>query len=83
MSMNRVARLASRPVGMVVRDNFEFAEEAMPEPGEGEFRVKVEYISLDPAMRGWMAEGTLLCAAGRDRRHHAGLCGRHRRGLQQ
>lgn len=57
MSMNRVVRLASRPVGMVVRDNFEFAEDAMPEPGEGEFRVKVEYISLDPAMRGWMAEG--------------------------
>ena len=57
MSMNRVARLASRPVGMVVRDNFEFAEEAVPEPGEGQFRVKVEYISLDPAMRGWMAEG--------------------------
>ncbi len=57
MSMNRVVRLASRPVGMVVRDNFEFTEDAVPEPGEGEFRVKVEYISLDPAMRGWMAEG--------------------------
>jgi hypothetical protein len=57
MSMNRVVRLASRPVGMVARDNFELAEEAVPEPGEGEFRVKVEYISLDPAMRGWMAEG--------------------------
>ena len=29
----------------------------MPQPGPGEFRVKVEYISLDPAMRGWMSEG--------------------------
>ncbi len=57
MSNNRVVRLASRPVGMVVRDNFEVAEEDMPEPGEGEFRVKVAYISLDPAMRGWVAEG--------------------------
>lgn len=57
MSMNHVVRLASRPVGMVTRDNFEFAEEAVPEPGEGQFRVKVDYISLDPAMRGWMAEG--------------------------
>ena len=29
----------------------------MPEPGPGEFRVRVEYVSLDPAMRGWINEG--------------------------
>ena len=57
MSMNHVVRLASRPVGLVTRDNFEFADEDVPEPGDGEFRVKIAYISLDPAMRGWMAEG--------------------------
>ena len=57
MGMNHVVRLASRPTGLVQRDNFEFADEPVPEPGEGEFRVKTAYISLDPAMRGWIAEG--------------------------
>ncbi len=57
MTTNRTVRLVGRPVGMVTREAFEIADEAAPEPGEGEFRVKIEYISLDPAMRGWMAEG--------------------------
>jgi NADPH-dependent curcumin reductase len=30
---------------------------ALAEPGPGEFRVKLGYISLDPAMRGWINEG--------------------------
>ena len=29
----------------------------MPEPGPGEFRVKVNFASIDPAMRGWINEG--------------------------
>ena len=29
----------------------------MPEPKDGEVLVKVLYISLDPAMRGWMNDG--------------------------
>ncbi len=57
MTMNRVVRLIERPVGMVTRSCFSFEDEAVAEPGEGEFRVKIECISLDPAMRGWMAEG--------------------------
>jgi NADPH-dependent curcumin reductase CurA len=31
--------------------------EPIREPGEGEVLVKVLYLSLDPAMRGWMNEG--------------------------
>ena len=54
---NRVCRLKSRPFGMTTRDNFEIADEPMPTPGPGEFRVKVHAVSLDPAMRGWMSEG--------------------------
>lgn len=54
---NRMAKLASRPTGMAERENFEIVDGPVPEPGDGEFRVKVEVISLDPAMRGWMAEG--------------------------
>ena len=29
----------------------------VPEPAEGQFLVRNRYISLDPAMRGWMNEG--------------------------
>jgi NADPH-dependent curcumin reductase CurA len=32
-------------------------EEPVPEPGEGQVLLQVEYLSLDPAMRGWMNEG--------------------------
>ncbi|MGE3066041.1 MAG: NADP-dependent oxidoreductase [Hyphomicrobiaceae bacterium] len=54
---NRVVKLARRPKGMVKRDDFTFHDEPVPEPGPGQFRVKIAYISLDPAMRGWMNEG--------------------------
>jgi len=39
------------------RSNWDYTEEPVPEPGDGEVVVKVLYISLDPAMRGWMNEG--------------------------
>lgn len=55
--VNRQFRLASRPQGMVTRENFEIVREPVAEPGDGEVLVKTQYISLDPAMRGWMAEG--------------------------
>jgi NADPH-dependent curcumin reductase CurA len=51
---NRQFKLASRPSGLVARENFEFTEEPAPTAGDNEFVVKLEYISLDPAMRGWM-----------------------------
>jgi NADPH-dependent curcumin reductase CurA len=54
---NRMVRLARRPVGMAKREDFTVEDGAVPDPGPEEFRVKVEYVSLDPAMRGWMAEG--------------------------
>jgi NADPH-dependent curcumin reductase CurA len=57
MVMNRVVRLKSRPVGMVKRDDFEIVDEPAPDAAEGEFRIKVAYVSLDPAMRGWISPG--------------------------
>src|SRR5687767_2871143 len=41
---------------MVERDNWDLTEDTVPEPAEGEFLVEVLYISLDPAMRGWMKQ---------------------------
>lgn len=54
---NRQVRLARRPVGEPDPEVFEVADAPMPEPGDGEMLVKVLYISVDPAMRGWMNEG--------------------------
>jgi len=55
--VNHQFKLARRPVGMVQRSDFEYVEAPVAEPGEGEVLVKILYISLDPAMRGWMNEG--------------------------
>jgi NADPH-dependent curcumin reductase CurA len=58
MTTSRQFKLAQRPMGMVKREDFEFVKAApVPEPADGEVLVKVLYLSLDPAMRGWMNEG--------------------------
>jgi NADPH-dependent curcumin reductase CurA len=54
---NRQFKLISRPVEMVKRSDFEFTTTPAAEPGPGEALVRVLYLSLDPAMRGWMNEG--------------------------
>ncbi|MBA1272787.1 NADP-dependent oxidoreductase [Stutzerimonas azotifigens] len=51
---NRQFLLAQRPVGAPTRETFSFAETPLGEPGPNQILVKVEYLSLDPAMRGWM-----------------------------
>lgn len=56
-AQNRQFRLARRPVGLPVREDWNLTTEPVPAPAEGQFVVKVDYISLDPAMRGWMNEG--------------------------
>jgi NADPH-dependent curcumin reductase len=48
--------LAARPVGMPKRSDWTYTEEPVGEPKEGELLVKALYISLDPAMRGWINE---------------------------
>ncbi|MGO9558698.1 MAG: NADP-dependent oxidoreductase [Acidimicrobiales bacterium] len=55
--INLQCQLAARPVGVPKASDWGFAEEPAPEPGEGQFRVKVEWISVDPAMRSWMNAG--------------------------
>jgi NADPH-dependent curcumin reductase CurA len=54
--VNHQFRLAARPVGLPKPSDWEYTEEPAPEPGEGEVLVKVLYLSLDPAMRGWMSD---------------------------
>jgi len=54
---NHQFRLAARPVGLPKRSDWNYVEEPVRDPGPGEVLVKTLYLSLDPAMRGWMNEG--------------------------
>ncbi|MCC5036053.1 NADP-dependent oxidoreductase [Streptomyces sp. WAC 00631] len=51
---NRQIRLAARPVGEVRPEDWEHATAPAEEPGEGRFAGRTRFISLDPAMRGWL-----------------------------
>jgi NADPH-dependent curcumin reductase CurA len=53
-AVNHQFRLAARPVGMPKRSDWDETEEPVSPPAEGEVLVKIRYVSLDPAMRGWM-----------------------------
>jgi len=57
METNLQFRLAARPVGMVKDSDWEQYAPELEMLTDGEIRVKVLYLSLDPAMRGWMNEG--------------------------
>jgi hypothetical protein len=52
----RAIRLKSRPVGLPTDDDWDLTDDPVGEPGEGEVLVEVQYVSLDPAMRGWISE---------------------------
>ncbi|MEN0004100.1 MAG: NADP-dependent oxidoreductase [Bacteroidota bacterium] len=51
---NKQLLLAKRPVGMPTADTWTTQEAEVPTLEEGQFVVRNHYISLDPAMRGWM-----------------------------
>lgn len=48
--------LKARPEGLPKESDFEIVETAVPSPGDGEVLVRNVYLSLDPAMRGWMTD---------------------------
>lgn len=50
--------LAARPQGPATEEHFRREEVPIIEPEAGEVLVRIQYISLDPAMRGWMNAGT-------------------------
>jgi NADPH-dependent curcumin reductase CurA len=51
---NRRFLLRERPAGHIGPDTFELSEEAVPEIGDGEALVRVDWISLDPTNRAWI-----------------------------
>ncbi len=54
--MNKQILLAARPVGFPKESDFRLVETPVPSPGDGEFRVKILWLSLDPYMRGRMSD---------------------------
>lgn len=56
--MNRINRqvlLKARPAGIPQAEHFEIVEAAPPEPGPGDIIVRNHYLSVEPAMRGWVS----------------------------
>ena len=54
--VNKVWRLRKRPVGTIGDDVLSYDEEPIPTPADGQFLVKMDYLSLDPTNRIWMSD---------------------------
>jgi len=52
--VNHRVTLAARPVGLPKPTDFHHDEAPVRDPADGELLVRNRYLSLDPAMRGWM-----------------------------
>jgi NADPH-dependent curcumin reductase CurA len=54
MPTNTAVRLASRPNGMPDDSTWAVTTDPTPDLDDGQFLVRVDQVSLDPAMRGWL-----------------------------
>ena len=52
---NRQVRLKSRPSGIPRAEHFEIVEAPIPDPADGQVLVRNIYLSVEPAMRGWVS----------------------------
>ena len=53
-NQNRQVRLKSRPGGIPQAEHFEIGTAAVPELAEGQLLVRNQFLSVEPAMRGWV-----------------------------
>lgn len=54
---NTQVNLIARPTGTPTPDCWEIVETETPELAENQVLIQTQYLSIDPAMRGWMNEG--------------------------
>jgi NADPH-dependent curcumin reductase CurA len=54
--INRQVRLVSRPTGIAQAENFAIRETPVAPPAEGQILVRNTFLSVEPAMRGWIAD---------------------------
>jgi NADPH-dependent curcumin reductase CurA len=55
MPVNRQVILKSRPNGIPQAEHFEIVETPVPELSDRQFLVRNEFLSVEPAMRGWVS----------------------------
>ena len=55
-AVNRQYILKSRPVGLPTPEDVPMLESPVPEAGPGQIVIRNLYMSLDPAIRGWMSD---------------------------
>ena len=55
MQTHRQVILASRPEGIPQAQHFRIVEAPVPLPGPGQLRVRNRWLSVEPAMRGWVS----------------------------
>ena len=53
-STNRQVRLKARPAGIPEAGHFEIVDAPVPQPQDGQVLVRNIYLSVEPAMRGWV-----------------------------
>lgn len=54
--INRQVILIARPAGIAQAEHFAVRHDAITLPGPGEILVRNHYLSVEPAMRGWIAD---------------------------
>jgi NADPH-dependent curcumin reductase CurA len=54
--VNRQIVLAARPEGLPKETDFRLVESPTPVPGDGQFLVRIDYLSVDPYMRGRISD---------------------------
>src|SRR3954451_10960282 len=56
MPMNHRILLRQRTEGLGSREDFDFDEADVPEPGENEVLLKVDYLGMDATVRTWLSQ---------------------------
>ncbi len=54
-AVQRQVLLKARPAGIPQAEHFEIVDRPVVEPGEGQIVVRNHYLSVEPAMRGWVS----------------------------
>lgn len=62
MHTARTIQLVARPVGAPKPSDFRISDVPLPDPGPGEVLLKMEWLSLDPYMRGRMSDARSYAA---------------------
>jgi NADPH-dependent curcumin reductase len=73
--VNRVWRLRRRPVGGIGDGDLTLETEPLPEPGDGQCLVRLNYLSLDPTNLVWMKGDSYIPAVAVDAPMRGVVCG--------